>query len=494
MYLGMILIMLASMVTVRIVLNALGEVDYGLNNVVAGVITMLSFLTATMTSASLRFFSYEIGTGDHEKLSNYFSVTFWCYLSIAIIIFIIAETFGLWFVKNQLNIPAERVAACMWVYQCSVFAFVINILCIPYYSLLVAHERMNMYAYIGILQAAIKLIVAYLLLVIIGDKLIIYATLTTATSLIPSALLIVYVLKKYPESFVQKYFDKSMLKEVLDYSLWSLFGAISGILRGQGINILLNIFFNPIVNTARAIAYQVNSIISQFVSNFYQTAYPQITKYYAACEHDEMKLLVFRTSRFCYYLTWVFALPILMETSFILELWLKIVPAYTVLFTKLVIILSIVESVSFPLMGIVSATGKIKFYQIVTGTLLILNLPISWLLLKFGYPAQVTMYVAIGISFVAQLVRIIFAKKLARMPIGAYCKDVILNIIIVTAISFIIPYLLHHYLSTSLGSFLAVEFVSVLSVAITVYCIGMSKNERGTIINIVKQKFTLKEI
>lgn len=487
-YARMLIVMVVSLFTVRVVLNVLGAEDYGINNVVGGVVTMFAFLTSTMISASQRFFAYSLGRKDDVMLSNYFSMSFWCYVGLILIIVILSETVGLWFVLNKLTIPEGRMTAALWVYQFAILSFAANVIAIPYNSILIAREQMNVYAIVGLIEVIAKLGVAYLLYIASFDKLVSYSFLMFITTLGISLFYVLYGTKHYKECRIRPYWDKSVFKEVLSYSGWSLFGAISGVFRSQGINILLNVFFNPVVNAARAIAFQVNNAINQFVLNFYKAVQPQITKYYASSDKSELMKLIFRSSRYCYYLILLLSLPILLEMPFILGLWLKEVPEYTILFTRLVIITAIVDSTAYPLQTATAATGNIKWFQIVTGGLLIMNLPVSWFLLKLGYPAETTMYVAIAIAIISQVSRIIFTKYLIDMPIVEYVKAVLVPMFFVSIIAVIPILLTRYFLCESILSSIFVILGSVLWSAITAYFIGIPSAERNVINKILISK------
>ena len=487
-YLRMLVVMAVSLFTVRIVLNALGAEDYGINNVVGGVIAMFAFLSSTMNSASLRFFSFYLGRQDYSRLSEYFSMSFWCFAGMAFISFIIAETLGLWFVKTQLVIPVARMDAAMWVYQCAIISFMFRIMTIPYNAIIIAREKMNVYAIGGLIEVFLKLGVAFILYMSPFDKLKVNSVLVCLMMCAIDVFYILYSLKYFPESKVKKYWNKSIFKEVVNYSGWTLFGAISGVLRSHGINILLNIFFNPVVNAARAIAYQISSAINQFVLSFHKAVQPQITKYYAAGESTEFYKLLFRSSRLYFYLIFLLSLPVLLETRFVLTLWLENIPDNTILFTRLVIIIAIIDSMSYSLQTSITATGRIKFYQIVTGGLLILNLPVAWFFLRLGYPPESTMYVAMVISVIVQITRVYFSHCLNGMPIQDYLKDTLAPIVIVAILSLPVPILMENMMMIGWLKFLTVSFVALFVTTIVIYYIGITKGERIMIENLIRKR------
>lgn len=491
-YVRMLIVMLVSLYTVRVVLNALGAMDYGINNVVSGVVVMFSFLTSSMVAASQRFFAFYLGQNDTKKLSEYFIVSFWSYVGFIVLIFILAETLGLWFVMTQLTIPSERMGAAIWAYQCAIISFCFSIVSIPYNSIIIAREKMNIYAFGGLVEAFLKLLVAYLITLILFDKLKVYSVLMCVMMGSVNVFYIVYCLRKFPECRIKRFWDKNIFKEVMSYSLWNLFGALSVIIRSQGINILLNMFFNPVVNAARAIAYQVNGAINQFVNNFYKAVQPQITKYYAANDQKYLESLVFRSSRFCFYLIFLLSLPILIETPFVLKLWLKNLPENTVLFTRLVIIIAIIDSISYPLQTSISATGRIKYFQIVTGGLLLMNLPIAWLLLHWGYPPESTMYIAMAISIIAQVTRVYFAKEYNHFSVIAYTHGVLRPIFAVGVLSILIPIMLLACMDEGYLRFVLVLFSCMSFTTVFVWSVGITPSERHAIITAVHSRLPWK--
>ena len=491
-YLRMLMVMVVSLFTVRVVLNALGAEDYGINNVVGGFVAMFAFLSSTLTSASLRFFAYSIGKNDQEKLSQYFTMSFWCYAILAVVIIVIAEPLGLWFVSNKMTIPAERMDAALWVFHFSVISFAVKVITVPYNSIVIAHERMNMYAILGVVECVLKLGVAYLIYISPFDKLKTYSLLMFIMLVAVDGFYFIYGLGNFQECRIRRYWSRQMFTEIANYSGWSLFGALSSVARGQGINILLNVFFNPIVNAARAIAFQVNTQISHFVLNFYKAVQPQITKSYGAGDIEGMHSLVYRSSRFCYYLIFIISLPVLLEADLILTLWLKEFPDNTVLFTRLVIITAIIDSTSYPLQTSISATGRIKYFQLITGGLLILNLPLAWIFLYYGCPPESTMYVAMGVSTVAQITRIAFAKHYINLSIHRYLHAVLSPICAVTVLSFVLPLYVHSIMPEDILRFFIVSTISIITSLTMVWLLGITKDERATLTNLVLSKLNLK--
>ena len=477
-YIQQILILFVSLYTVRVVLRILGVEDYGIYNVVGGVVSMFGFLQGMLVGAIQRFFAYELGRNNFDRLNKYFNTSLWCFGIITIIVVILSETIGLWFVNTQLVIPENRVYAAQWVYHTSVLSFVFNLLMIPFNSIIISRERMKVYAFVGMADVVLRLLIVFVLTLFSFDKLQLYAILQCVLSFIHALFYIIYSRAEFPETRITGYYNRGMMKEVMSYSGWSLFGSLSSIVRSQGLNMLINIFFNPAVNAARGIAYQVNGVVNRFVANFSTAFRPQITKQYAAGERDNMMYLVFRSTRMCYYLVLFFFVPITLEAHYILQLWLDEVPEYTVVFVRLVLLIALVESIGSPIMATIQATGQIKWYQIIVGSLLLLNIPISYVLLRLGYPPQSTMIVGVVIALVSHIARIIFMRKQVDMSVRSYVIGPMFTILIVTACVIVVPCLLHAILEEGLLRFLIVGATSVTFSILSVYYVGLTTSER----------------
>lgn len=488
----MILVILVTFYTSRIILKALGVEDFGIFTIVGGIVSVLGLIQSIMASAVSRFFMVELGRKNYVKLNEYFRLSIIIYSGMAIIIFILAETIGLWFLNNKLLVPEDRIIAAQWVYQFSLFSFITNILTVPYSSIIIARERMNVYAFIGLAEVIMKLIIAFLLFTVLYDKLKVYSILYFATVIVVFLVNFLFCRLYYQECKFSWFWSKAMFHEMMGYSVWSLFGSISAIARNQGINILLGIFFNPAINAARAIAYQVNEGINQFSNNFFTAVRPQITKKYASGDSLDMMNLVFRSSRFSFYLLFIFALPVLLETQYILNVWLDNPPLNTVLFTRIVVLTSVVDSLGYPLMTAINATGNIKNYQIITGGILILTLPISYIVLKMGYPPESTMYVALIISVAAQASRIFYMKILQNISVLKYVKEVLYYILMVFFLSSVVPLITHTILQYSNERFFIVMTLSIVNCFLVIYTFGITKNERITINELLLKKFKIR--
>ena len=410
-YFRQILIMLVSLYTVRIVLNVLGAEDYGIYNVVAGIVTMFSFLSNAMATASQRYFSFDLGKGDEEHLKTTFSVTFQIYLLLAIVVIFLAESIGLWFVNHRLVIPSDRIVAANWIFQAAIISFLLTLITTPYMSCIIAHENMNVYAYVSVIEVGLKLGIVFLLKLLPYDKLIIYGILLAIVSLIITSIYRIYCHKKYFECKFQFVNDGPLFREIVSYSFWNLFGAVAGVARNQGLTIILNLFFNPIIITARSISVQINATLSNFGNNFITAIKPVIIKDYACEKNDKIIKTSLFSSKIVFCLLALIVCPLFVKMDFLLNLWLKETPKFTDIFTKITILEVLIESLTYPIQIAIQATGKIKKYQIIVGTTLLLNLPISYLILHFYNNALVVFIVSFCLVIIANLLRIMIMKQ-----------------------------------------------------------------------------------
>ena len=491
-YFRMLLTMGVSLFTVRVVLDTLGAVDYGLYNVVGGIVTMFSFLSGTLASASQRFFSFELGKNNIAQLKKIFAVTMTIYAMIAVLIFLLAETVGLWFLNHKMTIPVDRMEAARWVYQFSIFSFMMTMFTIPYNAIIIARENMKVYAWVSIIEAILKLLIVYILVVFTYDKLKLYAVLMFGVTTLITFIYRIYCNRNYKESRFVFYWDKALFKEILSFSGWNLFGSMAAVFKNQGINILLNVFFNPKINAARGIAYQVSTAINKFVQNFMTATSPQIIKYYAAGEKDHMNKLIFQSSKFSFFLLFILSMPLLLETRFILSIWLKQLPDYVVLFTQLVIINSMIDSLSGPLITSALATGQIKKYQIIVGGTMLLNLPVSYVFLRSGFPPQITMYVAIVIALINLFLRLTMLKKMIGLPTKTYLHKVIVSVVFTTFVSYLIPLGLLFKLEDGFVRFIIVSFLGVITSFATIYLIGLTRSEKHFVHEMIQDKILKK--
>lgn len=486
-YFRMLFSMGITLYTSRIILDILGVVDFGIYSLVGGIVVMLGFLNHAMTASTQRFLIFEIGKNDLIALRKVLNMSITIHVGLGLAVLLISETLGLWFLNNYLNIPNDRLIAANWVYHFSVFSFILTIISVPFNALIIAHEKMKVFALIGVFEVTLKLGVVFSLMLFSQDKLIIYASLIFSVTLLVNTCYYVYNRIKFEESKRFSFeWDPLLFKQMSGFAGWNLFGVIAGISYNQGVNILLNIFFGPTVNAARGIAFQVQGALNRFVSNFQVAVNPSITKSYAQENLESSFKLVFGASKFSYFLLLLLSMPILFDAELILSLWLKEVPDYTVTFTQLVIIDILIGSVSGAIQNLVQATGKIRRYQIVVSGILLLNLPFSYLFLKLGYGPEFTMFISILFSIVALLARLIIVNQLIGFPSKSFVTNVIWNILLVTGISVVITYAIYQYIPQSFLGFILLGIVTSLIIICLTYLFGLSKNEKSLIHNKMK--------
>lgn len=478
-YFRMFFMMAISLYTSRVILQVLGVEDYGIYNVVGGMVSIFGLISGSMSSATQRYITIALGEDNQAKLSKVFSVALQIHAAIALITFLLIETIGLWFLYTQMQIPAARMDAAFWVLQFSAVTFLFSVLSVPYNADIISHERMSAFAYISVIEAVLKLGIVFLLLAIPFDKLIVYGALLVVVQVAIQLCYMYYCYRHFPESHYRPYRDKELVKEMAAFAGWNMFGGMSSIAFGQGLSMLLNVFFGPVVNAARAIAQQVQTAISMFITNFQMALNPQIIKNYAQRDFSAMHLLMARSSRFSYYLMWLLSLPVLFEAPFILQLWLGVVPQHTVVFLRLIIAVSLLYTIINPILIANNATGKVRTYYVVCGSLMISILPISYVVLKLGCPAYSVFLVHFCIEGITQVVRLFMVRKRLQLSIRKYATAVYLPIILVTIVSALFPSWVYSVMQPGWGRFFVIGLVSVTSVVVTVFALGLTRSERS---------------
>lgn len=490
MYVQMAVKMLIGLYTVRVILHALGAEDYGIYNVVGGFVTMFSFITNTLVSASQRFFAYSIGRGEKETLNRYFNSSLLSFIILAVVLFIVIEGVGWWFVNYKMVVPDNRLEASNWVLQFAIAAFVVRILAVPYKAMIVSHEKLIYYALVSVTDSLLLLGIAFLLQAVHSDKLKVYSVCMFGVAVISTLLYVTLCKTSFNEdSKIRIRWEGSLMKEMLSYCGWYMFGTMALMVRSQGINILLNLFFNPVVNAARAIAYQINNAINQFVNSFYNAVRPQITKLTAAENNEGMINLVNSSSVISFYLTCLIAVPLLIEMPIVLSVWLREVPQYTIIFSRLVLITAMIDTLGQPLTTAVCASGKIRNFQVVTGIILMMNLPVSYFLLKVYPNPYLVFYVSIGFAALTQLARIIFMKKMFGMSIMRYVTDVLVRTTFVFTLAIFATYGLRLVVGNGVWSHVLTIFVSVFITILLSYYVGMKRQQRVALSTNIKKWF-----
>ncbi len=477
----MLFSMAVSLYTSRLVLNTLGVEDYGIYNVVGGFVAMFSLISGSLSSSVSRFITFELGKGDKDKLKQIFSTSILIHLALALIVFVLAETVGVWFLHHKMTIPAERLTAAMWVFQASVLNFAFSLWSVPYNATIIAHEHMKAFAWIGIFDVIMRLLIVLFIAFSpwVFDRLIVYAILLTTLALAMRVIYARYCHRHFEESHWSFSFDKQYWKELGSFAGWNFIGSASLVLKTQGVNVLYNLFGGPVWNAARGIAITVNTAVTSFVGNFTTALNPQITKSYASQDYSYAIQMVNRGSKFSFFILFLIALPILLNTEFILTIWLTKFPDHTVNFVRLILISALIEVLSGPLITLIAATGKIREYQIAVGVTQLLNFPLSYLCLCLGFQPESTLIIAILISIGCTLLRLWFLKRQIGVPLQTYFVEVIEKIIVVSSMSTIVAHVA--YVSLPLHGPLFVMCNSLLAIIATsgsIYFLGCSPTER----------------
>lgn len=490
-YFRMILIMLVTLYTSRVILAQLGISDYGVYNVVGGVVTMFAFLNNCMTTSTQRFMTFELGRGDIKRLKDVFAASLNIHASIAVVIVLLAETVGLWLINNKLVIPEDRMIAANYVYQFAILSFCINIIQVPYNAVLIAHEKMNVYAYISIIEVCLKLGIVYLLVVCPFDKLIMYAILLFCVQLIVRCIYQVYCRRHYEESRFRLFWDKDLYRQMTGFAGWNLFGSIAWLLRDQGVNIILNLFFGPVINAARGVAMQVSSAVMGFISNFQVALNPQITKNYANGNLQEMEKLTYLGIKFSFIILFLLAFPLALNIDYVLHLWLEEVPEYTGLFVTLILIDALSGNLfGIPLMTSLSATGKIRNYQVTVSLVILFIVPIGYVALKMGYDAAVVFYISIIFTLLSGFVRFLFCRSQLGYSMRRMTSKVLIPLFFMVAAALPVPIILKLKVwpAEDIVSFVLTVVTAVAVSVLSAWTLAMQKHERSVIVSIIQKR------
>lgn len=491
-YIRMFVMMLISLFTVRIVLKELGVVDYGIYNVVGSVVALCSFITGSLTAASNRFFSREMVKGSKESFNNCFCLNVEVFGILIIVAVLLLETLGVWYVNNKMVIPDDRVLAANVIFQFSILVLCFSFISIPYNSLVIIHEEMSVYAYISIIESVVKLLIVYLLVYLPFDKLISYGLLMMLISGGVTCFYVFFCKKRFEESKFHLFWDKEQFSELFSFVGWYFLGSLSFIVKSQGINLIINFFFNPAINAARAIAFNVEGAIKKFSDGFFTAAKPQIYKSYSNHEYDGLNMMISRTTIICVFLMSFFSIPISFNANTILTLWLGEVPDKAVVFLQLIIIDTLLNTSSEPVILSIVATGEQKIYQIIEFVLRTLTLPVSYIALKLGYAPEITVIVCILFSVVSVVVRAIMLKRsFSYFELASYLA-LILKIFITTGLTALIVYFLS-LMQISTWVFLCIS--TLLSSAILIvmyYFFIMTYPDRKYLIDFIKTKIAYK--
>ena len=483
------MLILLGLLTSRITLQALGVENYGIFSVVGGIVTILGFLNNSMAGATQRYINVALGEKNQQKLNHIVSNALILHFGIAIVCLFLAETLGLWFLNECMEIPEGRMGAANWVYQFSIITFMMNILTVPYMASIIAHERMSAFAWITVFDVVMKLLIVIMLLYVDVDKLILLAILSCVAANVTRLIYIRYCKKQFDECTVKSWkIDKPLMKSMFSFSSWTVFGNLGFIAHTQGIAIIINLFFGVTVNAAQGIANQVNNYVSQFVSNFLLAFNPQVVKTYASGEIAEMHKLVLRGSRVALLLMGLIVMPLVIEMPNILYLWLGQVPDYSVIFVRLILLITFFNSYSNLLATAQGATGNIKIYQITLTSIGLLHLPLTWLFFELGFEAYWAQIIYLVIVIVLQIVKTCFVCKAIDMGQRFFYSDSVMRSMTSIAVAAIIPIAIHLHYPDSFLRTVVVCLVSVTISCITAFYIGLKPEERNLIIATVRKK------
>ena len=488
-YIRMFCTMVISLFTSRIILDSLGISNFGIYNVVGGFVAMFSIFSSSLTNSISRFLTFELGKGDTEKLKRVFSTSLTVMFALSIVVLLIGETIGLWFLNSEVNIPADRMESANFVYQLSITTFIMGLMSVPYNASIISHEKMATFAYIGIFEIVMKLVIVYTLYISPFDKLKTYALLLFLLSLSIRLIYGLYCNRNFKECHYSFTYDKPLLRQMTGFAGWNFLGQGAYQLNGSGVNLLINIFFGVTLNAARGIAGQVNNAVSQFISNFMVALSPQITKSYAAGELAEMHKLVFRGAKFSYFLCLFFLIPICLETEYILDLWLVKVPDYTVSFVRWTLYITAVNIFSGTLITALHATGNIKRYMIIVGMVEVSNFPLTYIAFRFGANPLYSYYIYFGVYLVLMFLRLYLIKDLIRMSGRRYIREVYVKSAMVSAVSAIPPLLVMCAMPSSFVRLLTVCIVSVISTVGSVCVFGFTCEEKNMLANWARNKW-----
>lgn len=488
-YTRMFLTLIVGLYTSRIILQALGINDYGINSVVGGIVILLAYINNLLSQGTSRFLTIALGEEDYIKLKNIFSACVTMHIIVAVITLILGETVGLWFVNNELNIDSSRIYAANWVYQLSLTSCILSIMQVPYNASVISHEKMSIFAYFSIFEVLMKLIAAWLLLHVTMDKLILLSTFNFTISCLTIIFYRIYCIKKFTECTFKLGYDKKLYKEIATYTGWNSLGTFAFTVNNQGINVLLNIFFGTTVNAARGITNTVSNMITQFINGFQTAVRPQITKYYAQGNIYEMNKLIINDSQYSSYLVLLIGIPLFFETEYIIHLWLGQTPQYVVIFIRLTIIQLFIQAIDFPIGAGIHAYGKMKLPNLTSTMAYLSILPLSYIAMKLDANPEFAYFITIIAFTIAMGFDLWILNKYSKFNIRLFLLNVVIKNIVIITFPSIVLYIIHLYIAPSFIRFISTCFISIVFLSILIFCIGFDKKMQLKIISVIKNKF-----
>lgn len=488
-YLRTFVSMVVALYTSRKILEALGVEDFGILNVVGGIITLMSFLNGSMSVATQRYLTYELGKGGEGQFNKVFNIAIYIHTVIAVFVLLVAETVGVWFVNTQLNIPEMRMEAANWLFQATILSAVLGILQTPYNAAIISHEHMYISAYVGLGETFARLLIVLGLLHYPYDRLAVWGFAFLIIQLCSSVFYRMYCIRKFDDCvFKRSVHDVQLAKSMLGFTGWNLFGTVAWTLKDQGASVLLNLFGGPLVNAARGVSGQVTGAVKGLVGGFQSAVNPQLTKTYAANDSAATCRLLCKSSKFSYFLLLLISIPVLLEINFLLDVWLVEVPQYAALFTRIVIVEALFDTLGGPMITSLMATGRIKWYQIVVGSILLLNVPVSYFLLKQGYPIVTPLIVSVVFMILGNASRLLFCRSMLGLSICTYIRTVIAPIVLVSVFAFVVPYIIFSVMDEGWWRLLACSVSCVLFGVMAVYYVGFTVSERLFVGNMLRNR------
>lgn len=487
-YVQMIAAMLIGLYTSRVILNVLGVEDFGIYNAIGGVVAMFGMLNSAMSSSTSRFITYDLGSGDFNKLKSTFSTGLLIHLGLALLVCLVTLPVGLWFMDTYMKIPEIRFDAAVWVFYSVIAATFFSILAVPYNATIIAHEHMSVFAYFSILDLALKLGTVLALPHLPFDKLKSYAVLLVGCQVLMQFIYWLYCRRHFKEVRGGITWNKKQFREMTSFAGWSLFGDSAYLMYTQGLNVLLNVFFGAPVNAARGIAVQVQGVLMRFTSGFQTALNPQITKSYAGGDLKYMHRLIFSSSKFSFFIVLMLSIPVFLEAESLLTWWLRIVPDHTVSFVRILICISLIDCLANPLVFAAKATGKIKRYQTLVGLLLLSIVPFSYLALRAGYRPESVFIVHFIIALIAHAVRVGIVTPLIRMSLSGYVKEVIFRLLLVSILVPALPIFVYINLNEGLTRIMGIGMTSVAAVFTTGWLVGLNKSEKAFVLGSVVKR------
>ena len=487
-YVRMLFSMAVSLYTSRVVLNVLGVVDYGINNVVGGIVIMFAFLNSTMAVSTQRFLSFDIGRGDAPMMNKTFNIAFVIHLCIGLLVLLLGETVGLWFLYTEINLPPDRMAAALWVYHFSILSFLFNVTQVPYGACINSHEKMDVYAYFSIIDVLARLLIVFMLQWIDADKLKLYAVLQFAVSVSVQTMYRWYCIRKFPEVKLRRTWNSRRFREMLSFAGWNTIAHFALMARTQGVNILLNLFFGPALNAARGIAVTVFTQVSAFVNNFISAMNPQIVKYFASGDLQAMHRLVTRGSKYSFFLLFFLAFPLLLEADFVLTVWLKNPPEWAVLFCRLMLVSALIDSVTAVVGYGALASGRVKTYQMVMSALFLLVPTLTYVAFKLGAPPEACVYFEMLAYVAAIILRPVLSGRVTGYSLRGFLRDCLLRDVAVVTLAFPLPFLVSLSMAGGWVRFFAVCVSCVVCSGVVILFVGFTREERAKTLSYARSR------